>query len=188
MILFFQKLALKARFVGIIMALLLFVAADSILTNFPEGMARLRQISAGHGLLEEHFWFTPSQARQIFTAWGKPGVEWYLTTGAWLSVLLPLTAAGLFLITCLYFLKKINPRSSGWYLSPFLPLAAGAATLLQILSELLLALFQPTSDFLYYPGAVLLSTSWVLWIISGLFVVFLLGWQFFQRGRRLFRN
>ncbi len=185
MILFFQKLALKARFVGILIALLLFIAAGSLLTNSPEGIAQLRQISGGHGLLEENLWISPLQARQLFVSWGASGVNWYMTTGFWLSALLPLTAAGLFMMIFLYFLKKINPRSSGWYLSPLLPLSAGAVSLLQILSELLLALFQPPSEVFYYPGVVLLTGSWVLWAVSGVMLLYFLGWHLLQRGRRV---
>ena len=185
MILFFQKLSLKTRLVGVIVAFLGVVASYLLVNSTPFGVAQLREFSGGRGLLENLFWFTPQQAQAVFSAWGPQGQGWYTRVLFPLGLFLPVFLAGFFTLVFLYMLKRINPRWSFWYLSPWLALAGGGIDLLFALHEWVLASGVVDFDFFYWTGAVLAAGRWLAWGLCLVWSGVLLVWHAFQRLNRI---
>lgn len=186
MILFLQKLSMKTRFVWVMIAFLVLFAVFAVFHSTPWGVAQLKAFSGGAGLLDMRFWYTPSQAMELFDTWGAPGRSYFQSFLLPLGLALPPAYSCFLIFLLLYLLKKVNPASPWFYFLPLTALAAGVCDLASSgLTALQLALYPETWALIFWPMAVFTAAKWSLLALALASAVLLTAGHLVQRLGRL---
>ncbi|MEI8096112.1 MAG: hypothetical protein WCG80_18020 [Spirochaetales bacterium] len=186
MILYFQKLSLKTRFIGVLVSFFLVFCAYYAFSSTPWLLVQLKQYSPEHGMPDQLWWYTPAELHTILGAWGVVGRDFYRTVLFPCDAVFPLLYNGFLLLTQLYLFKKINPRSGWWYLLCMLPLLGCVADLGENLGVLTSSLLYPDRwDTLGWITGGMTTAKWTLLVANLCIIGALLVWHWAQRIRLL---
>jgi len=124
-----QSLSLRVRFLGVLLLAFPVLVSQWLVAGAPWALARLQVVSAGAGLPDFRFWYSPEQLSALVAAWGEAGASVYRQV-LWPSDAAFAVAYGGFLTALvLYLLKKGNPRRSWWYTVALVPGGGAVADL-----------------------------------------------------------
>lgn len=174
MIDFLQSLSLKVRFLGVLLLGFPVLVTQWLVAGAPWALARLQMVSAGAGLPDFWFWYTPAQLSSLVAAWGEAGSSVYRQV-LWPSDAAFALAYGAFLTALvLYLLKKGSPHRSWWYTVALVPGLGAAGDLLEdaLVSWFTLVPWEPVA----WVAAAATTLKWTALVVTlGLLVVGTLG-------------
>jgi hypothetical protein len=144
---------------------MVFLIVQAVINGRPLGVARLRDMTDGVGILDLERGYSPERAYEILTAQGETGRAFYLGSIIPLDFLFPLTYTLFYLTANTFILQRLFADSSPLRKLSLLPLVAGLADYVENIFILVLLLGYPTRrDFV----AILANT---LTVTKGLFMV-----------------
>lgn len=187
MIYTFQSWSLKTRFLGVLLLAFPALGFSWLLTGTPWGLAHLKMLSAGAGLPDSQFWYSPAVLQGLVEAWGSDGRFWYLAVLWPLDLAFLVSYGALLTAATLYLLKKVNPARSWWYLLALVPLAAAGFDLLENCAVALAVLFPPGTVFGWAAGG-FTSAKWSFFGLSSAVLVFGTAGNLVRRAVGAFRD
>jgi hypothetical protein len=128
--------------------MILAVLAGFLVTAFlvngrPFGIARLKEMTGGVGILDMEILYTPQQAYSLLSAMGEAGREFDLTHIVPLDFLVPLFYSLTFSLLITWLLHRWLPEGSTWHRLNVIPLAGGFCDYLENLGVIAMLLAWP---------------------------------------------
>ncbi len=146
---------------------------------FGVSMGHLKQISGGVSIPDLHFYYTAEFLQNLFTAYGKNGIEEYLQLQL-VDMVYPLVY-GLLLSTLLY----ISFKNSKMYYLIYFPFAATVFDYFENFTIRYLAtIFPETNKGLAHFAAICTSWKWIFIIASILLVFYGFGVMIYRKYKR----
>jgi len=132
--------------------MLLAALAGLLVTGFlvngrPFGIAQLKQITGGIGILDMEVLYTPEQAYAILTALGESGRAFYLTHIVPLDLLVPFFYALFLSLTISWLLHRWLPAGSRWHRLNIVPLIGSLCDYLENLGVIAMLMAWPAELF-----------------------------------------
>ena len=127
----------------VLAALAGFFILGYLINGRPFGIAELKSITGGVGILDMEFLYTPDQAYSQLAALGDAGRAFELSHIVPLDMILPAVYALAYALLITWILRRWLPEGSGWYRLNVVPLIGGACDYLENLSIIALILAWP---------------------------------------------
>lgn len=163
MIYLLQSLSLRVRFLGVLLLAFPVLVTQWLVAGAPWALARLQVVSAGAGLPDFWFWYSPERLSALVAAWGEAGASVYRQV-LWPSDAAFALAYGAFLTALvLYLLKKANPRR-WWYTVALVP---GVGAVADLVEDALVSWFTVVPwDALAWVAAGATALKWSALVVS----------------------
>lgn len=132
--------------------MILAALAGLLVTGFlvngrPFGIAQLKQITGGTGILDMEILYTPEQAYAILAALGESGRAFYLTHIVPLDLLVPFFYALFLSLAISWLLHRWLPAGSRWHRLNIVPLIGGLCDYLENLGVIAMLMAWPAQLF-----------------------------------------
>lgn len=158
---------------AVVFTLCLFLVLGYLVNARPFGIAELKVLTGGTGILDMEVLYTPDQAYGLLFAQGAAGRSFYLTHIVPLDLFLPICYALAFSLLITWLLRRWLPAGNPWHRLNVVPLIGGLCDYLENLGVISMLLAWPAQlpDIARFTmGAGLLKFSF-----SALTFVILLG-------------